>query len=177
MRGRVALMALSLLGFGVLGCGGSASRELGVSLARSGVIGYEDRDDGGINRIGRPASSSERTAIIALVRRYIAAALVTDGRSVCRLLYPGLVRSLEYVDRVDTKGRARRRGSCAPAASRTLREAHSSQLAGYLITGVRVGGEEAYVLLNSPTQPAGYLTARRDGAGWTIDTAVFIYLS
>lgn len=164
-----ALLAVSLAVFGTLGRKERASDDLAVALQRSGSLSHEDFDDNVLNRFGRVADPSERNALIALAKRYVAAAAAGDGVAACRLMDPATARSVAYSEVIYTGGKTAK-GSCARIAKGALREVRGSQLMSYVITDVRANTSEAYVQLSSPTRPARYLTAHRGPAGWAINS-------
>ena len=132
--------------------------------------GYRDLDDGVIVGYGRAASPAEARALTALFRRYYAAAAVSDGATACAMLEPAIARAVpaDYGRQSAGPPYLRTATTCPGVMSLLFKHFHGQVTAAITVTGVRIKGQEAYVLLGSRTIPAGYVTLRRGGSGWRV---------
>jgi hypothetical protein len=130
--------------------------------------GYYDGDDSVVSASGRAASVAEERAVAAVVKRYYAAAAASDGAKACRLIYSTLREAIPE-DYGQPPGPAYSRGkTCAVVMSKTFAHSHSQLVGGLTVTGVRVEGREARVLLGSRTLPASFILVRRERGAWKI---------
>jgi hypothetical protein len=131
--------------------------------------GYYDGDDGAIRGFGHAAIAPEEGASAALDTRYSGAAAASDGARACPLIYSTFEEAIPE-DYGQPPGPAYARGkTCAVVMSKLFKHAHSQLAGGFEVTGVRVKGGEARVLLGSRTVPAGFVTVRRERGAWKIE--------
>jgi hypothetical protein len=126
-------------------------------------------DDNPVLDYGRPADSSDRLAIVQLVRRYYQAAATENGSAACSLLYSLVAESLAEQSGASARYAAR---TCAGAVSATFTQAHTRLTAdatAFKVTGVRVDGPLAYVLLSFGSHPGPYTIVHRDGVTWKVE--------
>lgn len=128
--------------------------------------GYYDGDDNAVRAYGHAASAAETGALTAFVKRYYSAALASDGASACSMMKRSLARAMPE-DYGRPPGPPYLRGSTCPAVmSLYFKHSHGSPSAAIEVTGVRVEGPHAFVLLGSRTMPASYATLEREGGSW-----------
>ena len=131
--------------------------------------GYYDRDDGAISRFGRPASAAERAAVVALAKRYYAAAARDDGAPICAMLAPALARA--FVESVGEHGPHFTHGlrTCPQILAKVFAGATTPMLAFSLrpaIASVRVSHNMALVVLGAKPFPLRVFSAVREGGKW-----------
>jgi hypothetical protein len=173
-------VAIALLALGAGACGG-ARRASGLLMGDQDADnphgGYYDSDDNGVRYQGHEASAADRQAITVLIKRYYAAAASDDGAGACALTY--------YID-IETipeqygqpPGPLWLRGAktCPAVLSLVFKHFHSRLTAAIEVTGVRVSGDRADVLVGFRTLPAGVVKARREGHTWKIDGLLAVAL-
>jgi len=131
-----------------------------------------DKDDDPIRHYGHAASAADERAVTGLVKRYYAAAAAGDGAKACSLIYSLFAKSI-----VEDYGRppgppALRGKTCGAVMSklfkqrRRQREADNATLK---VTGMRVEGNQAYVLLSATTMPVGYTVVKRERDAWKMN--------
>lgn len=140
----LACSALVLAGLTVAGCGGannasSTSRQQSSSthlLARDGDDdidslgqGRYDTDNDANPTFGPAASASERQAIIALIKRYYAAAVEDEGARACSMLYPLIAEAVVEEHRPGKGSPALRGGTCAQVAAKVFAQRHRELVA------------------------------------------------
>jgi hypothetical protein len=200
MKSLPVLLAVALLGMWAGACGGlhkgtAASPKVSASnvgtAASSGTArtsatasGDYDNDDGRrsgvdddaitIRSYGYAAGPAERFLIVALVRRYFAAAAVDDGARACRMIDKGLAKAvpLDY----GKLGPSYLHGgkTCAAVLARLFKHdrrrlvAEARQLK---VTGVRLEGGEGFVLLGfGKGTPERQIAIEHGGSGgWKIE--------
>jgi hypothetical protein len=125
-------------------------------------------DDNAILDYGHPADPADRLAITELARRYYHAAAAENGGAACSLLYSLIVESLSEESRQSSNRDA---STCASVISNMFKQAHRrlAAAAAFKVTGVRVDGARAYVLLNFGTTPGPYTIVHRDGESWKME--------
>jgi hypothetical protein len=132
--------------------------------------GHYDYDDEYIRRSGRAASMAVGETISSLVERYYRAASAEDGATACSMIYPTLAAAIpgEYGQ---ASGPAYLRGalSCPAVMLLLFKHFHNELTAPVTVTGVRVKGPQAYVLLGSSRLPASDISVERVGSAWKID--------
>jgi ketosteroid isomerase-like protein len=131
---------------------------------------YHDSDDGyTLSSSGKPASSPERRAVTAVVKRYYAAIARGDSASACSQVVPILATA--------TPLDAGRLGppylhgakTCSDVMSLLSRHFRTQLASPVEVTGVLVAGDRALALLGSKTMPAGWITVQRERGAWKID--------
>ncbi len=130
---------------------------------------YHDKDDE-VEVYGRPASAEDMRAIATLVQRYYAAARTGDSTAACSMMYSVLAEAIPE-DYGQPPGPAYLRGkTCNSVLSRLFEHSRSMLTGSYTVTGVRISGNRALVLLGSRTQPASSLFVKRERGVWKIDS-------
>lgn len=177
------LLATALLGLGGVGCGSSktaiTAASDSASSARSTIqsTAKPDRDDDGDNNnddsqtleYGHEATAAERPAILAVLRRYYAAAAAADGAKACALLAPFIAESVvqENGHRPELRG-----SSCSAVMSKLFRHSHtllSAENATLKVLTVRVQGGKALIVSHSSAlREVRQITERRIGGRWTV---------
>lgn len=206
MRLLLLFLTSAFIGVGVTACGdghdpGSSPQALsdvagaGLAGARSSASatspggylkGDEDSDgdaysyddDHTIRAYGHRASTIDKLAIAALVKRYYAVAAAGDGAEGCSLLLPrlkkeanlGEVAEVTYPPALSIPPLHGK--SCARIMSLLFKEDHKRltvESTTQQITAVRVKRDRGLALLGFPTMPERYLPVQRDGGAWKID--------
>jgi hypothetical protein len=130
--------------------------------------GYTDGDDTSVLAFGRAASVTETRAVTAVVKRYYAAAAAEDGARACALVTSVYLIAIPE-DYGRTTGPSYMRGkTCSIALSGLFKHEHKRLVTGVKLTGARIAGNRAYVLVGSRTLPASYLTLEREASGWRV---------
>jgi hypothetical protein len=191
------LQAALLLSAGVTACGGtggstaassskaSTSGSSGVPSTRTAAMtstarGDYDSDDGRLadndavtlRGYGHDAPPSDRSTIVALVRRYFAAAAAEDGAGGCALIESSLARAvpLDY----GRLGPPYMRGkTCAAVLTLLFRHEHAGlalKARQLRVTGVRLEDREGFALLSFGRMPERQISVVRDGGTWRVST-------
>jgi hypothetical protein len=131
---------------------------------------HYDSDDRGVRSFGHAASAPDRRALTALVQRYYAAAAAENGAKACNLTYFILVETIpeDYARPVGPRYLSGAK-TCQAVLSLVFEHFHTQLTQPMEVTGVRVSGNMAYVLLGWTTMPAGFMEAKREGKAWKID--------
>jgi hypothetical protein len=131
--------------------------------------GYYDEDDGRVRDFGRPGSPREARRFIGIVKRYYAAASTGDGATACSMMKASIAGSM-VEDYGAGAGPVYLRGArtCAVVMSRLFGHLHRDIARERVVTGVRVGNGQVFVLLGSRTAVASYVTIEREAAGWRV---------
>lgn len=130
--------------------------------------GYYDPDDGAVRNWGRAAPPALERTLTGMVERYFAAAAGGDGKGACALIDPVFVHAIPE-DYGQAPGPVYLRGkTCGAVMGKLFEHAHRELAGGTVVTGVRVGGSEALVLVGSPTMSARYVALRRSRGRWRI---------
>lgn len=184
MRHPPALVVLILLGLVTPGCGEEEknsdptstshkahglSASATVNAAKAMPTEAVDSDDYVIRDYGHAAGATVKHAVTELVRRYYMAAADADGAKVCSMILPSLANAIpEDYGRASGPVYLRGGKTCQAVMTRLLTYSHA-QLSGSIdITGVRLKGSRAFVLLRSKTLPYPYITVERHGDTWKI---------
>jgi hypothetical protein len=132
---------------------------------------YHDKDDNSIVDSGHAASAADKQVVTALVKRYYATAAAGDGTMACSMIVSSLARATPE-DYGQAPGPYYLRGAktCAAVMSLLFKHFHGQLTGAIEVTGVRVEGNQARVLLGSTTMPAGYISVERERGAWKIDT-------
>lgn len=126
-------------------------------------------DDAEIGNYGQAPSATDRRAIVALTTRYLRAARAADGRRACSLIYSLFAEAIPE-DYGRGAGPAYSRGDTCPVVMTKIFRRDRAQLSGrFVVTDVRVRGQQARALVGSATAPAGYLQLRRERHVWKVD--------
>jgi hypothetical protein len=133
---------------------------------------YYDKDDNQIRFFGHSAGTSDRHAIITLVKRYYATAVIEDGSTACKMIIVSLARSLPE-DLGRPPGPPYLRGkTCATIMSKLFKQSHR-QLTAYAnalkVTSVRVDGDHGVAILSFKTLPTRQIRLAREGGAWKLE--------
>jgi hypothetical protein len=175
MKPLLVLLAIVLLGLGLVACGGSGTSH---SSGATTTVVKKDRDDDSDNNdddnqviyYGHAPSLSERQPIVALVTAYYAAQASEDGAAACRLLMPFVAESVVE----DIGHSSGLQGRTCPAVMSKLFRLHHTLLSGENASlkfyTVRVDGGKALTVLSFSNLPeVRQLTERRDSSGtWKV---------
>jgi hypothetical protein len=131
--------------------------------------GYYDPDDGAVRNWGHAAPPALDKTLTGIVQRYFAAAAAGNGKGACALITPVFVHAIPE-DYGQAPGPVYLRGkTCAAVMTKLFKHAHRELAGGTVVTGVRVGGGEALVLIGSPTMIARYVALRRSHGSWRVN--------
>jgi hypothetical protein len=182
MRSLPVLLAAVALSFAVGSCGStgkdarvasspsSTFSKTTTAPSRADVAAAKD-----ITEYGQEASSADRHAITALVKRYYAAAAADDGATACALIYSPLSESVAE-DYGQAPGPASLQGrTCQVVMSKFFRQVPgqpAAVLATTEVTGVRVKGRRGFALLRSKAVPEGDIPVERELGTWKIGTLI-----
>jgi hypothetical protein len=187
MRLLLALLIVALLTGGLSACAGAGKGTGAGSKASGGGRAngdYRDNDDGrlpvdndriSLSGYGHAATGAERSAIVALVKRYYAAAVAGDGARACTLLHSNIARAIpEDYGRL---GPPYLRGGRTCAGVLVLLFKHyrrqlSSEVPHMKLTGVRLEGEEGFALLRFGKTPERQIALLREGSAWKIQAMI-----
>jgi hypothetical protein len=173
MRAPSALLALALLALGPAACGGSGAARPATSAAHAKRDRDLDNDNNDDDQLvlgfGHVASAGEARPIVALVKRYYAAAAAEDGRAACRMLAPFVAESV-----AENQGQSPRLrgGTCPVVMSKVFAVQHrelAAKSADYRFVRIGVEGDHALVALEFPAiSEVHQLTLRRIGGRWWV---------
>ncbi len=136
----------------------------------------DDRnDDGEVVGYGRKADSTERHAVVNVVRSYFHAASADDGATICDLLIPR--QAAKMANEFGRGSPSYMSGdSCAEVIVKFYRHDHvrlSKEAAGFTVTDVRVDGDTAYALLAFATiAERRYLSFERQRGVWKMSRGI-----
>jgi hypothetical protein len=131
--------------------------------------GYRDEDDDLILNYGQAANATDEKAVAALVKRYYVTAVAGDGEAACKLMLP-LYQEAVVEDYGSGAGPAYTRGkTCGVVMTKVFRHDRHLLSTRFVVTDVRVKGEEALAVLGSKTIPASYIDVHRQDGGWRIN--------
>jgi hypothetical protein len=152
--------------------GGDEDRDSDYDYQDNLGKGYYDGDDGAVKSYGHEPSARDERALTAVVRRYSDAAAAGDGATACSLIAPTVARALPEDYGQGGAPYLRGAASCQAVMSRLFTHSHNELTGAIEVTGVRVDGNRAYVLLGSGTRVASYVTLVREGGAWKMDVMV-----
>jgi hypothetical protein len=136
--------------------------------AKDKALGYHDIDDGSVLAYGHAPSAADEQTLAAIVKRYHAAAVAEDGATACSMTTARAVKAIP-VDYGQAPGPVYLRGkTCAAVMSLLFKHNHTEIASPSEITGVRVSGNEALVLLGSRAVPASVVILQREGGVWKV---------
>lgn len=128
---------------------------------------YHDDDDRSVLAFGHEAGASERRAIAAAVERYHGIELAADGVKGCATIVASLAAAIPEDYGEGRGGEDLRSAKTCPAiVSLLFSQAHKRLSAPVTVTGIRVQGDQARVLLGSKTAPASYLNLVYEHGAW-----------
>jgi hypothetical protein len=127
--------------------------------------GYYDGDEKEIRSYGQPAGAADAAAIATLVRRYYAAAAVSDARTACALTY---YITLESLPERFASGPLwlKSAHTCHEVFGRLFAQFHHQLTEPPVVTAARVRGNNADAFVGFRTLGAGYVALHRQGAAW-----------
>jgi hypothetical protein len=196
MKPLLALLATTLLGVGIGGCGGvNKSRSLPSRVpstaaaggaqtttapiadargtkAKGGAASESGEDASDIYTYKHSASPADRRAITALVKRYYVAAAADNGAEACGMMYSILAESIP-----ETYGRPPgppelRGKTCAVVMSKLFKHVAGQPppvLAATKVTGMHlVGVRKGLVELHSTAMSIGEIEVERERGVWKI---------
>lgn len=140
---------------------------------RDGDFGSPDVDPpSGLGFSGHPAQASDRAAIIALVKRYYAAALAQDGAGACSLFYSRLVEAAKE-DYGEPGGPSYTLGAknCTEVATDVFHHYHALlaiEVPRLRVLSVLANRREAVALLGFGRLPERELSLIREGRRWRV---------
>jgi hypothetical protein len=138
----------------------------------NGTGSYFDRDDSSLRDIGRAADPLDRHSIVALLRRYFAAAVAEDGARACAILAASIARSVPQTLGQPPGPPYLAGTSCAPIVSKVFEQDHR-QLVAYArllhVSDVRVTANRAVVILDVQPLPGREIWVQREDGVWKID--------
>jgi hypothetical protein len=136
---------------------------------------FEKTDTLATSTFGREMSATERPAVVALIKRYYAAAAADDGALACPLLDPTLATGLgERQSQGQGQGHAAQShgGGCAAAVSALFNQQHTQLMADEVATmsviDVHVQGNEGIVTVAFRNALSGRIPIRRQGRAWKL---------
>ncbi len=175
-RAATALLAGALLALGAGACGGGAHTQSVALVGEAGTHRKAVADLSGagtaIASYGRPAGAADDQAIVALIKRYYAAAAAANGRLACALTYYMEVETLperyggppgpRWLHGADT---------CPALLTRVFEHFHSELTSPPVVKAVRAKGQRAEALVGFPglRLPEGVVKVRREGDAWKVD--------
>jgi hypothetical protein len=132
---------------------------------------YYDRDDISMLQYGHEATGSDNLTITSTVKRYLVAAAAADGTAACRLLNPVLAEAIPEDYGHATGAPALRGNTCSIVMSKLFKLAgrRLTQDASLVVTGVRIQGNQGWVLLSTGlSKPNRFVRMHRKGRTWLI---------
>jgi hypothetical protein len=193
MRFLFLLLAIAPLGIGVNACGGASKGTDSASRASTKpsqgyLVGDRDDDDleGGytadsddtrVRDYGHEASTTDKLAVMSLVKRYYAAAAGEDGAGACALVYSRIAKGLNFTkvvpkEYVPAAGSSVFHGkNCAEVALLLFTVDHQqlvTDVTSLHVTGVRVKGGRGLVMLGFRTTGERMIAVKREGGVWKL---------
>jgi hypothetical protein len=167
-------LAVALVVMG--GCGSRTKVSSGAPVAGAavstgaGVVVDPDHDDHITEKYGHAAPAADRRDVIALTKRYYAAAVAGDGAQACSMMLGSLARSVP-ASYGGPGGSPELRGtSCVAVLSKLFRREHSVLVAeapSLRVTKVRLHGNGGLALLSFKTTPEPReISVSLEGSAW-----------
>ncbi|MGA9285480.1 MAG: hypothetical protein WBV85_08555 [Solirubrobacteraceae bacterium] len=130
---------------------------------------FPDSDDKATFAFGHSPSTSDRRAIVGVVRRYYAAAAAGDGAEACTLLVPSFAGSV-VEDYGGASGPSYLQGgkTCQAVLAMLFRHFHGELAEAITMVEVRVEAGAAQVVISSRTMPASRVLLARQGNSWKV---------
>ena len=191
---RVVSTVAMLLGLGLAACGESRESRMPSGQAHSGARvakgatlpqpetkpdgemdsdSYPGEPDNDNNHVfGHPASTAERRAATALVKRYYAATAARDGALACSLMYSSFAEAVseDYGPPSATSSSSTR--ICATTVTALFARSHEQlrhQAATLTVAAVRVRRRVASVRIGFGGRPKFYMLLHLERGTWKID--------
>lgn len=172
-------LALGLSAPALAACGGAKPSFAGGARQRDGDgdddsrgMGPADNDGDAVLTFAPAPSVVERRAIVALLRRYYAAAAAGEGAKACALTY-WLVRERTVEEHDHGRGpRSLRGATCAQVASELFRERHrelAEDVARFRVGAVQVRARHGWAVLDFGALRERVTQVHRDPASWKLD--------
>jgi hypothetical protein len=132
--------------------------------------GYYDGDDASVRDYGHVPGATEERALASFVRRYYQAAAADDGSTACALIATNVAQAVpQEFGQGGGPSYLNGASSCQALMARLFAHSRGEFTGAIMMTGARVEGDRAYVLLGSATNPASYMTLVREGRAWKLD--------
>lgn len=132
-------------------------------------LGFFDRDDGATVSRGHEADAHDARVLSVVVERYYQAASMDDGERACAEMAPSFARTIpETYGRAPGPAYLRGATTCAAVMSKLFKREWQESRAARRVVDVRIDRGEAFVLLGSPTAPAGIAVLKRVSGGWKL---------
>jgi hypothetical protein len=168
-RPLAATLAAVLLCFGACACGDASKAARAPHHSDRDNDNDHNDDDSGVLGFGHAADAVEMSSLVALVKRYYAAAAAANGAQACALLVP---LQAESVVEEDGRSGKLRGDSCSVVMSKLFRLNHAL-LAGKAramkIIAVRIRGDTGLVAIEFPEiYEARQIGVRRVAGGWKV---------
>jgi hypothetical protein len=127
---------------------------------------FHDRDDKIVLAHGHAASAADYGVLTDFVKRYYKVAAAGDGATACSTIAPAFEKRIPR-EFGSTAGPSYMRGkTCPEVMSLFFKHEHQNLTTVSTVTGARVKGNQAFVLLGSKTLPASYIELVREGNTW-----------
>jgi hypothetical protein len=199
MKPLLALLAAMLLGVGAAACGStsrktnsttqaSVSTPTSVPAATSTTQDYTKADADKDNDIGAPdddtnnnsvvafghaANTSDKRAIVTLVKRYYAAALAGNGTQACSMIYSTLAEAIPEDYGISPPGPSYLKGGTTCPAVMVLLFKHfhdklAIQVPLLKVSGVRLKEHHGQAILAFGKMPERELSVAREGNVWKV---------
>jgi hypothetical protein len=126
--------------------------------------------DESIQKFGREAPPSDKSAVAVAVKAYYAAVAADDGGASCALLSAGLQQSI-----VQSLGRAptlRHKGCAGILTLFFGRRRGASISPAVTVIGVRLKGDHGFALISTRTAPTGEIPVVRENGEWKIGALI-----
>jgi hypothetical protein len=142
---------------------------------------YDDTNNNEELNYGRAASSVDKQAIAALIKRYYAAAAAGDGAKACSMLYVTFAEAVPEDYGTSPPGQPYMRGKTCPAVMALLFKHDHSQLIAELplleVRRVRLEQHHGLAVLSFGTMPERQIPVQRERRTWKIEALLDSALS
>ncbi len=132
----------------------------------------DDADNGSVIDFGHPASSAEKRAIVALIKRYYAAAYAENGAAACSMIYSTFQESVPEDYGQSPPGQPYMRGTtCAAVVTLLFKHFHPQIAIEYPkleVAAVRLIEHHGLVLLRFGALPERQILVAREGHIWRV---------
>jgi hypothetical protein len=150
---------------------GTGVPESPVSVRNLGDDHDGDNDNALVRSFGHEASARDKRAVIALVKRYYAAAYSDTGAMACSLIYSPFAKAVAH-DYGRAPGPAALRGNtCAVVLSKLFKQERHRIIADIkaTVSTVHTRGNDGWVMLYySNSEPERYLPVERERDIWKL---------
>jgi hypothetical protein len=128
----------------------------------------QDSDDQAILHFGQRAAPDEARFVVALVRRYYAAAAAHDGSKACALLYSQLAEAVPKDYGKFPGPPALRGATCAVVMSKIFKQQPRRLTSTPHVLQVRARGNQGLVLLRAGRRSERHLLIHREHGVWKV---------